>query len=171
LEVRVLPGPPRTLSKREISGRRPNALLLAGMPVCMSPRRLSEILRYALDRTAGKNNSIRDRSPQSLIHARPIPGSPGSFDPIERHANHGVHFRAGAAHYGEQFARKAEACAPPREVASRFLKHGDVPADLFGPTAEVTTLLFSLMSAPYPTTDMKADIDFGRKVVPESDVL
>jgi hypothetical protein len=150
----------------------------------MSPRRLSEILRYALDRTAGKNNSIRDRSPQSLIHARPIPGSPGSFDPIEcratpvklqepieRHANHGVHFRAGAAHYGEQFARKAEACAPPREVASRFLKHGDVPADLFGPTAEVTTLLFSLMSAPYPTTDMKADIDFGRKVVPESDVL
>src|SRR5690242_4691096 len=82
----------------------------------------STIPRYVLGRTAGKNNSIRDSSPQSLIDARPNPGSPGSFDPIKyratpvklqkpiaRHANRGIHFGAGSTHYGEQFARKAKA--------------------------------------------------------------
>src|SRR5262245_29590588 len=103
----------------------------------------SVALLHALDRTAGKHNCIRDRSPQSLVDARPNSGSPGPFDPPEyratpvklqepsaRHADRGIHFGAGAAHHREQFARKAETCAAPGKVARRFLKHGDIPADL-----------------------------------------
>ena len=43
----------------------------------------SAVLRHALDRTAGKDNCIRDRGPQRLVDARPNSGSPGPLDPAD----------------------------------------------------------------------------------------